>query len=1498
MSNPEIEDIYPLTPLQQGILFHTLTDPTAGFYIDQLAVEFQFAQGLQEGLLAAAFERLVLRHTVLRTALIWERQDQPLQVVLRQAALELAQVDWTGLDRTEQSRHLEQLLNTERARGFDLARPPLLRVACARTDTTTCYLVITYHHVILDAWSIANLFEEFQRIHRALREGHEPDLPPPRAYKQYVTGLVARERSDAEAFWRASLAGLVGPTELECASMARLAIAPGAKPSAGVCEVFLSEEATAALRATARSLAVTVATLVQGAWAILLSRYSDARTVSFGVTFAGRPADLEEASRMVGLFINTLPVRVEVTPEVSVAAWLRQLHEQLVEVRRHEFTSLQHIQDWVAPGPGVPLFQTVLAFENVPGLAGNEVASVEGLLVRNGRYIFRTNYPINVMVVPGERLILRINYDARRYSEQDVSRVLQHCSFLLEQLADDVARPLADLRLIPEAQMRSLRSFWIGPEIDYPSESAIHELFAAQVTRAPSRAAMVDRHGSWSYEQLDQRSNALAWSLRRLGIGPERRVALCAERSIEHLAAVLAILKVGGIYVPLDPAYPEQRIGRMLQVAEPSVVLFQRPFRHLVEHAGHPLLELEGAGGERVDMPRVSVDPLNGAYVIFTSGSSGTPKGIELGHRGLCNMIVDWNRQFDVREGDRLLQFASISFDASVWEIFSALTAGATLCVASRATLYSANELLEALRSLKITHALLPPSLLGSLEPDGLESLRCIAAIGERCTQDIVQRWSKGRRFFNAYGPAEATITDIVYELQPTDLAADPPIGRPMANVACYSLKADLQPAPVGVAGELFISGVNVARGYIRRPGATAEKFLPDPYSSIPGSRMYRTGDLVRLLESGNLQFLGRADSQVKIRGVRIELGEVEDALREHAAIRDAVVLAREGPDGTQRRLVAYFVPHTRPPELSELRQHLRRLLPEVMVPAAFVALVAFPVSANGKIDRSKLPDPQWKRSEALGALAEPTNETERRLAEVWRRVLRLERVGIHDNYFDLGGDSIVSIRLVAAAQRAGLVFSPRQVLENQTIAQLAAVIGPADTASGPPGAEGTVLEAEVVALPIQQSFLRTGDRGLAHYNQAVILRLEPDLGEARLRAALQAVVDRHDGLRVAVEFRDGPRLRIRPPGERIELEVLAMGVDPQDRMDRIQRELDPHSGRTFSALLIPQSGAGDKLFLAAHHLAVDAISWGILLDDLASACMQESLGPPPPSFAKIAAELRQAVLAGALDAQVGYWSALLEQRPVALGYMEAGRPLRSGRIQLSAPQTSCLLRTLPDATHAGDLVLAALAQACGGGSLIDMEAHGRHMDTVRTDCSRTVAWFTAIAPYQLPDSRPISAATLREHATIRSQWEAHAYSFGALLGYGQSVALEPLRAASPRRILFNWLGGISTLVREDAPFRLSSESVGAVRDPGRPSDYALELDAWLAEEGLVLSWATSDSESGPVREIVAAIHRTLSSYAEEDTRVDSDLSDADLRDALALVADSDTVVPDHPYGS
>ncbi len=1472
----DVRDIYRLTPLQEGILFHTLLEPDQNFYIDQLSVTLDMAAPGDVDRIRMLFEALVDRHAVLRTGFIWQGQEHPLQLVAGRVELPIAHHDWSDRAGPEIEGLLAGLLASEREAGFDLARPPLLRVAVATLPGGACQLVVTYHHIILDAWSVANLFAEFKR---AWRDGPGALGEVPR-FRDYVRSLGARELAGTERFWRDHLRDLPGPVALDSADAGSADAAP---ITGGACTVSLGAGDSEGLRAAARGLSVTLATLVHAAWARLLGLYAGVDDVVIGVTFAGRPADLPGASGMVGLCINTLPLRVRTPAGETVGDWLRNVHGQLAAVRRHEFTPLQKVLDWSGLDRGVPLFHSVVAFENVPGL-GDDGADGGGLAARDGQYYFRTNYPLNLLVVPGATLSLRINYDANRYREETIRRCLAQLASLLRRLAASPDAPLGAIGLVDPAETATLRPLWFGEARAYPDDRCIHALVSARAAAAPDAVAVTDGREHWTYAWIERRSNALAHTLREQGVRPESRVAVSAHRSADLVVALLAILKAGGSYVPLDPLYPAPRIAKMLDVSRPALLLCAPDLRDALPAADCPVIELTADPGESDAPPAIAIQPDNAAYVIFTSGSSGVPKGIELAHRGLCNMIPDWNRRFAVAAGDRLLQFASISFDASVWEIFSALTAGATLCIASRATLYAAEDLLGALRDLEITHALLPPSLLGSMDPDQLPSLRCIAAIGERCTGDIARRWSPGRRFFNAYGPAEATITDSIYELPAgTSPAGDPPIGRPMANVRLYALDRCGNPVPAGVPGELAIGGVNLARGYIGQPAATAAKFVPDPLADEPGARMYRSGDQVLLRPEGDFQYLGRIDQQVKIRGARVELGEIENALRAHPDVRDAVVLALDWPGVAEKRLVAYLVANAQEPPTPLLRAYLRERLPEAMIPAAFVALPRFPVNANGKIDRTRFPEPHWGRADDIGDLREPRTEYERRLASVWAKVLRLERVGIDDNYFDLGGDSIISIRLVAAAQREGLDLSPRDIFEHQTIAALAAARG--DSAAPDDVRPAMAADGAVPALPMQQRFLAAMGASIGHYNQAVLLRPDPGLTAERARSALRALVDRHDALRLrAAAGAEGWQLHVDPPGSRDPLfAAVAAEGDAEAAMLSLHRALDPAAARVLGALWIEGGpGALPGLMLAVHHLAVDAVSWSVLLDDLATAFRGESLGAAPPSFVAAAAALGRAVADGRLAEHRARWQRLVgDASPAAAGIPATARAATSVT-RLPSRTVTRLKALLPEHGHVGDIVLAALAQAAGPGCSIDLESDGRAMPEIPEAPRGAVGWFTAIAPFRLPGEAALTRPGLLAVSDARREWEKASYSYGAL------CQLDPANDAcrdllgEPRRLLVNWLGRLDGRLPDGAPFRLARGSTGPERDPDRPRLYDFELNAWLDADELVLSWIHPDAEAA--RALVGDVEEALEGGDGAAQDVDSDLSAGDLDRVLALV--------------
>jgi surfactin family lipopeptide synthetase C len=1046
----EIEDMYPLSPVQQGMLFHTLYAPESAVYFEQMHCTLHGP--LDVAAFTTAWQQALARHPILRTAFVWEGLDDPVQVVCREVDLPLDRQDWQSLDAARHQQHLEAYLEADRERGFDLSQAPLLRLALIQIAPDRCYFVWSHHHLLIDGWSSATLLKEVFGDYEALRQNTSYSWQRNRPYRDYIAWLQQQDSAAAEAFWKHALAGISAPTPL----VVDLPTSQRAHDLAAQAEqhLALSADVTAALQSLARQQHITLSTLVQGAMALLLSSYSGEPDVVFGVTVSGRPATLPGAESMIGLFINTLPLRVHVSWESLLLPWLHDLQRQQLELGQYAYSSLVEIQRWSEIPRGQPLFESIVVFENYP-IDTLVQQRVDSLGIGDLEAFARTNYPLTVIALPGPSLTLRMAYDCCRFEDRAIRRMLGHIQTLLESIAADPARRLNDLVCVTAAEQHELITAFNATSADYPQNRCLHELIEEQVAQTPEAVALTFEDCRLTYAELNQRANQLAHQLRCLGVGPETRVAVCMERSLELVIALLGVLKAGAAYVPVDPSYPTDRIRFMLADAAAPVLLTQQHLATSLPPHNARVLRLDAdwpmISRQPSSNPRFITDATNLAYVIYTSGSTGQPKGAMNTHQAIVNRLLWMQDAFGLDASDRVLQKTPFSFDVSVWEFFWPLLVGTTLVIAQPGGHQDPAYLVDLIAREQITTLHFVPSMLQIFleerELDRCTALRRVICSGEALPLALQERCFTrlAAQLHNLYGPTEAAVDVTWWPCLPNTTLHTVPIGRPIANTQIYLLDPQLRPVPVGVPGELHIGGIQLARGYLARPALTAERFIPDPFAqATPGSRLYKTGDLARYLPDGAIEYLGRLDFQVKIRGYRIELGEIETTLQLHPGVREAVVTAREAASGDMH-VVAYIVGEldgTPVPGSNELRAFLKERLPDYMIPSVFVVLDALPLSPAGKVDRRALPVPQQTRQALETSFEAPRTPIEATLASVWSEVLGIQQIGIHDNFFDLGGHSLLATRLNSRLRDIYQIELPlRSLFDAPSIAALAALI-------------------------------------------------------------------------------------------------------------------------------------------------------------------------------------------------------------------------------------------------------------------------------------------------------------------------------------------------------------------------------------------------------------------------------------------------------------------------
>ncbi|MET0266308.1 MAG: amino acid adenylation domain-containing protein [Duganella sp.] len=1266
----QLEDLYPLSPMQAGMLFHSQLQPDATAYVNQLCIDID---GLQPARFAAAWQAAMRRHPVLRTAFLAAAAplDEPLQWVAREVALPLREIDLRGAaDIGAESARLAQ---QEHERGFDTAAAPLMRLVLLRTADDCHHFIWTYHHLLLDGWSSSSLLAEVLRSYAG-----EAIADPPARYRDHIAWLGQQDPQAAQHWWRARLAGMGEPTRLADSLSAPAPLPALARPHAGHLQQ-LGAGLTARLQQLARTQQVTLNTLVQAAWLLLLQRYTGQQAVTLGVTTSGRPADLSGAEQIMGLFINTLPLTASPAPQTPVADWLRALQADNLAMREHEHMPLAQLQQWAGHG-GQALFDTLVVFENFPLDAALLESVPGGLRLGQPGGSDDTHYPLTVTVVldgaaksaPGLRL--QYSYDSARLSAAQIETIATHAGTLLEALCEQPTARCGELAMLsPTAAAILLERGETA--LNIAQQQPVHRVIEHQSSLHPQATALIYEGQQWSYDALNRRANRLAHHLLALGVGAEQRVGIALERSPDMVVAVLAVLKAGGAYVPLDPGYPAERLAAMLADSDARVVLTQTSVASalpILPGGVQVLLDTPQpwAHDDAEGNPHTGVHPASLAYLIYTSGSTGTPKAIAVSHQALAEHTQVAIAYFGLTTADRMLLFSTINFDGFVEQLFPALAAGAAL-VLRGPVLWDSDTFYRAIVDPQhgITIADLSTSYWSMLAQDfgrhgvrNYGSLRQLQATGEAMPPESLLSWRDAGlahvKLLNTYGPTETIVTATALDCAPyvngqLPLPVQMPIGRPLAGRRAYILDAELRLAPPGVAGELCLGGELLARGYAARPGLSAERFIADPHGA-PGARLYRTGDLARWSDDGVLEYLGRFDHQVKVRGFRVELGEIEAQLMAQAGVREAVAVALPGG-----RLAAYVAGEQL--DGAMLRSVLAAALPDYMVPAAVMVLAALPQTPGGKIDRKSLPAPDF-----AGDLAQqlpPVTGMEQALAVLWRQLLGLHQVARDSHFFASGGHSLLAIQLCARVRATlNAELALRDVFAHPTLQDMALQVQGALASTGDDALQAVPRTARMPLAPVQHR-LWLVDRLAAPaqrsaYNIAAAVRLHGSLDVERLQAALDTVIARHEVLRTSYpQSEDGDpyaaiaaSLQLALPSR--DLSQLArdqqMGQVAALLAEQRNLPFDMACAPLLRLQLLVMGPFEHVLLFCVHHMVFDGWSESVLLRELGAAYQGDDrvLAPLPLQYADYAAWHASRAAGPAGAASQAFWRDYLAAAP------------------------------------------------------------------------------------------------------------------------------------------------------------------------------------------------------------------------------------------------------------
>ncbi|MBE9035788.1 amino acid adenylation domain-containing protein [aff. Roholtiella sp. LEGE 12411] len=1495
---------FPLSFAQQRLWVLAQLEPDSPFYNMFKAVRLNGRLDIE--VLERSLNEIIRRHEVLRTTFS-AVEGTPVQVIAPHATMKLSVVDLQRLSGQEQSEQLQLLATQDQLQPFDLSRGLLLRVTLVRLNnepqrygehrerekdsqiwltqqsvqlkSESYALLLTMHHIIGDGWSMGVFIKELSSLYRGFLVGEPfplPELPIQYAdftiwQRQWLQGKVLQTPIN---YWTQQLAG--APPLLELPTDRPR---PSVQTFRGWCFSFqLDAKLTTSLKELSQKSGTTLFMTLMATYATLLFRYSGQSDILLGTPIASR--NHQDIEGLIGFFVNTLVMRTRLEGNPSFSKLLMQVRSACMDAYANQDVPFEQILEALQIERSLshsPLFQVMFALQNAPleELETPELA-IAPLHLDNVNAKFDLTLQMwETNTDEGNSLQGFWQYNTDLFDEDRIARMTGHFQTLLAGIVANPEESVGTLPLLTEGERHQLLVEWNDTDTPYPDTKCIHQVFEEQVEQTPHAIALVYEDESLTYRELNDRANQLAHYLQSLGVKEEVLVGICVERSLEMVIGLLAILKAGGAYVPIDPTYPPERIAFVLNDSQVKVLLTQqRLLTQLSEHGAVVICldqDWQIISQSSRDNCLSNVQTTNSAYVIYTSGSTGQPKGVVVAHQALLNLVF-WHQQtFEITSLDRATQLAGMAFDAAAWELWPYLTAGASIYLVATEVINSPIELRDWLISKQITISFLPTPLTEeflSLEWTENLAVRTILTGG-----DQLHKYPSALVPFqvvNNYGPTENTVvttSGVVATDQHHNIS--PHIGRAIANTQVYILDPYLQPVPIGVSGELHVSGASLARGYLNRPELTQAKFIPNPFSPQEKARLYKTGDLGRYLPDGKIEYLGRIDNQVKIRGFRIELGEIETALTQHLHVRDAVVVAREDKPNF-KRLAAYVVPEGKQHNTQEeLRLFLKEKLPEYMVPASFTILDTLPITPNGKVDRRALPAPKFEFNDTTGFVL-PRTHHEKVLVKIWQDVLLLKQVCIHDNFFELGGDSLIGIQIVSRANQAGLKLTPKQLFQHQNIAELAAVA--ATTTSL--GAEQGLVKGIVPSTPIQHWFFERNLPEPHHFNQSFLLEVPPNIQPELLEQAIQKLVYHHDALRlrfvqqatqwqqynsdvcdeVSLVIADLSNLTQTEQSKAIELKA-----------EEIQRSLNLADGPLLRVVLFNfgKSSPG-RLLIVIHHLAVDGISWRILLEDLSQGYKQLDSGnniqlpAKTTSFKDWAIRLQDYAGDRELHSELDYWlhssSFAVTPLPLDSPAVESENTVGSSRIvsvSLSRQQTRALLQDVPIAynTQINDVLLTALVQSFVGWTgydslLIELEGHGREDLFEDVDLSRTVGWFTSIFPVCLKLAglhHPGEALKSVKEQLRRIPNRGIGYGILRYLSHDATIHKQ-LELLPQAQVSFNYLGQFDQTHLAPLGWKYAQESSGSIHSSKGQRRHLLNVNGLVIEGRLQMEWKYSEA--------------------------------------------------------